>query len=308
MNPESNICPLCSHGSLQDGEYIAHDTSTLEKTVSIRACPACDFAWQWPLQRTSAQSAEIFHSEYQAERKSSYFDKEQRQDISILQLEFLQEIFPQKKNILDIGCGDGSFARKAADLGWAAVGLDPAIPRDIQNAATGSHLKFIQGTLEDLDQNEKFMCVTLWDVVEHLPDPQALLKNAWKLVAPGGWLVLETGNYQSAERLLSGPRWWAWQLDHRWYFSPSTLLEILKPLQFSEHRLAQRVFRPWSEKKPDFKAPSRFHTFLSIIKRPWKLSSTVADHALKRHAASKWPQWAGLSIFTIAIKKPQLDR
>ena len=41
--------------------------------------------------------------------------------------------------------------------------------------------------------------VTLWDVIEHVEDPLGLLISAMAHLRPGGWLVVETGNYQSAD-------------------------------------------------------------------------------------------------------------
>lgn len=305
MNPASQGCPLCQHNPVIDMPCAAHDSERDEKTVSIRACPACNFAWQWPLQRTADQSSSYFQAQYQGERESSYFDKGLRNQISRLQLQFLDELGIEKKTLLDIGCGDGSFATEAAQNGWTALGLDPALPPGIEQNAALAQLSLSSAGLEQLPPEQKFMCVTLWDVVEHLPEPLAVLKNAWERVAPGGWLILETGNYQSTERLLSGSRWWAWQLDHRWYFAPPTLLRLLEPFHYSESRLSNRVLRPWSSYKPAFKAPSLFQTALSVLKRPWKISTTMAEYGARRHAAAKWPQWAGLSIFTIAIKRQQ---
>lgn len=304
MNPASSTCPLCSHNALSHMECSAADASAEGQTVSIRTCPGCHFAWQWPLERTAQQSSAFFQAEYEGERKSSYFDKELRSKISQLQLDFLAELGIEQNTLIDIGCGDGTFATEAAKKGWKALGLDPAIPPGMQEkAALVPNLHLMNGTMDGLDPRAKFMCVTLWDVVEHLPDPEPVLKKAWDLLAPGGWLVLETGNYQSAERLLSGRHWWAWQLDHRWYFSPATLLQLLKPFQYAESRLAKRVFRPWSSGSVHYRPPSRLQTLLSVLKRPWRTSKIIQEHATKRYAASTWPEWAGLPIFTLAIKK-----
>lgn len=303
MNPASSTCPLCQHDAIIDMECIACDADQADKTVSVRTCPACDFAWQWPLKRTVEQSNVFFQNEYKNKREASYFDIHLRTQISNLQLGFLNELDIREKTLLDIGCGDGNFATEAAKNGWTALGLDPAMPAERQQQTALARLKLTSAQLEHLPADEKFMCVTMWDVVEHLPDPEPMLKNAWERVAAGGWLILETGNYQSAERLLSGRGWWAWQLDHRWYFAPPTLLRFLKSFPYSESRLANRVFRPWSAKKPSFRAPSFLQTSLSIIKRPWRISAILSEHGAKRHAAAKWPQWAGLPIFTIAIRK-----
>ncbi len=302
MKPDSIGCPLCGRLEVRNFEAIAHDSDVQDKAIAIRECLKCDFAWQWPLARTTEESKIYFESEYQTERKDSYFDKERRIEIAKLQLGFITELSIKPGTLLDIGCGDGTFANEAAKIGWSVTGIDLVIPEN-PNPTRNGDLHLIGGTTDDLASDRKFMCITLWDVIEHLPDPKRILSEAWEHLLPDGWLIIETGNYQSVDRVLSEHNWWAWQLDHRWYFSPSTLLYLLEPLKFEEAHLAQRVFRPWSREKFDYHSPSKFQTFLSVLKRPLHREVIIREHTAKRNAYSKWPKWAGLEIFTIAIKK-----
>lgn len=303
MNPSSVDCPLCGNSEIRYFMGIAHDSNIHDDSVSIRICESCDFAWQWPLGRSVDQSKDFFLSEYQAGRGASYFDAEARIQIAELQLGFIKELGVRSTTLLDIGCGDGTFGRAAASSGWNVVGIDPAIPPENVAISHNSNPKLIRCTLDQLDPNDKFSCVTLWDVIEHFPEPELLLSNAWGRVLPGGWLIIETGNFQSAERLLAAQNWWAWQLDHRWYFSPTTLLHLLKPLDYSKAVLAKRVFRPWASGRFEYEAPSKLQTVLSVIKRPWRKDGICQEHRIKREAKTRWPEWAGLQIFSIAIQK-----
>ena len=304
MQPGNGMnCPLCEGTDVRGFDARAHDSSVAGKTVAIRACQICDFAWQWPLDRTPGQSKEIFQQEYQAERKGGYFDKDLRSAIASCQFDFVAGLDVQTRTLLDIGCGDGAFARECAKRGWQVMGIDPALPDHLAELHPSGHFGLVKGMPEDLGLGREFACVTLWDVVEHLPDPRPVLQTAWDLLAPGGWLVLETGNYQSAGRLLAGDSWWAWQLDHRWYFSPPTLRVLLEPLGYSELRVADRVLRPWSRALSRIDAPSRAQTLLSLLKRPWRAAAIRSEHAAKREASTRWPQWASLEIFALAIRK-----
>lgn len=303
MNHAGLACPICGTSETHAFECHAHDSASACETVSIRACKACDFAWQWPIHRTTDQSKDFFLAEYQAGKEESYFDKNRRSETAHIQLNFLDTLQIQVPTLLDIGCGDGTFVQEAAKRGWQATGIDPATPRNVISQTT-SNPKLLVGSVDDnIASGEMYMCVTLWDVVEHLPNPEPILQQAWAHVSYGGWLILETGNYQSVERLLSENNWWAWQLDHRWYFAPPTLLHLLKPLGFSDSRLADRTLRPWTNKTAKYAAPSRTQTALSVLKRPWRYKSIVAEHEVKREALHRWPKWAGLQIFTLAVKK-----
>lgn len=295
-------CPLCGNLEIRNFETPAHDSANKSMSVAIRECLKCDFAWQWPLARTTEQSKAYFESAYKSERKSSYFDKAQRQEIAKLQLKFIAELNINPNSLLDIGCGDGTFAKEAASVGWNVTGIDPAIPANA-NQTRNYELNLISGTTDDLGSDEKFMCITLWDVIEHLPDPKSLLIKAWNRLLPNGWLIIETGNYQCVERVLAEQNWWAWQLDHRWYFSPSTLIKLLEPLKYSEARLADKVFRPWSHGSINYDPPSVIQTALSTLKRPLHIKTIINEHNKRRKASSKWKKWAGLEVFTVAFRK-----
>lgn len=306
MDPSSTSCPVCraQGSSLRQIEPIAFDATPPGQSVSIRICDSCDFAWQWPLARDSDASKDYFRSEYEQSRPEGYFDKEQRAKIARMQLDFLEELTGPDRTLLDLGCGDGTFAIHAARSGWETVGLDPAMPIVPSGADDVANLTLRASTIDTLDPLARFSIVTLWDVVEHLPAPGEVLAEAWQRVRPGGWLVLETGNFQSADRLLAGGNWWAWQFDHRWYFSPPTLLKLLETFGYVEKRLADRVLRPWAPTKRGPSAPSRLQTIKSVLKRPWRLPAILAEHGAKRQAVARWPNWAGLPIFVIAVRKP----
>jgi hypothetical protein len=68
----------------------------------------------------------------------------------------------------------------------------------------------------------------MWDVVEHVPDPHALLRRARELLAPGGLLVLETQDVRSPFARLLGRRWHHFKHhEHLFHFSPATIRRLL---------------------------------------------------------------------------------
>ena len=114
--------------------------------------------------------------------------------------------------LLEIGCGEGHFLRRAADQGTRVTGID------ISSAGTRTaRARLGRGTLARADgmrlpcSENAFDCVVAFDVVEHVPDPAAFLHECARVLAPGGALVLTTPNLQSLGRRLKGERWFAWQ-------------------------------------------------------------------------------------------------
>ena len=95
---------------------------------------------------------------------------------------------------LDFGCGSGSSVRAAADLGWAAVGIDmdPAL---VDLGRKELQVDLICGTLPDLNlEGNQFHFCRLRDVIEHLPNPYDVLLDVARLLVPGGIVLIATPN------------------------------------------------------------------------------------------------------------------
>ena len=92
--------------------------------------------------------------------------------------------------MLDIGCGNGMFLRCAKEAGFDAEGIDiseAAVERCEQQG-----LKARCGLIVNLvPEAPTFDCMTMWDVLEHLPDPSEVLARLAKGLRPGGLLVLK---------------------------------------------------------------------------------------------------------------------
>ena len=111
-------------------------------------------------------------------------------------------------HILDLGCGDGLFAHLFAQAGARVTGLDPensAITQATQqitaraalNAYSGPVPTFITGQGEALPlESGSVDVVALLDVIEHLPNPVAVLREVDRVLAPGGALVISTPGWQ----------------------------------------------------------------------------------------------------------------
>ena len=97
--------------------------------------------------------------------------------------------------VLDVGCGGGWFLRAAGDRGWDAVGVDLS-PVAVRRARESLGVDARPGTLEaQRFEPGTFDLVTLWNVLEVIPDPLALLHAVGPLIRPGGVLHLRTQNY-----------------------------------------------------------------------------------------------------------------
>ena len=109
------------------------------------------------------------------------------------------------KTALDVGCGAGLLAEPLARLGGQVTAIDAA-PELIEAArahATGSGLSIDYRAVAVEDLKGKFDLVTSMEVIEHVADPQAFVKDLAARLAPGGLLILSTPNRTAWSKLLT---------------------------------------------------------------------------------------------------------
>ncbi len=99
--------------------------------------------------------------------------------------------------LLDVGCGGGILAEAMAERGAIVMGIDPEI--SVINVAK-EHANFNNiavnyacSAIEDLTENH-FEVITCLEMLEHVANPELIIANAKRLLAPGGYLFLSTIN------------------------------------------------------------------------------------------------------------------
>ncbi len=131
--------------------------------------------------------------------------------------------------LLDVGCGTGGFLNELRqDSGWQVEGVDlNAQATAYARQALG--LTVHQGDLGTLDlPPQSFDVVTMWDVIEHVPDPLDTLKVIARLLKPGGVLLLNTPNARSWQARLWARWWYGWSIPrHLYIFTHHTLEQLL---------------------------------------------------------------------------------
>jgi SAM-dependent methyltransferase len=130
------------------------------------------------------------------------------------------------RRLLDVGCHIGVMIELAQARGWDAWGVEPSVWASEQARARG--LRVITGTLDHAAIPENYFdVVTMWDVIEHLTDPAAEIRNVQRLLKPGGIFAIHTIDIESLFARLMGPRW-PWLMEmHLYYFSSRTLSKML---------------------------------------------------------------------------------
>jgi 2-polyprenyl-6-hydroxyphenyl methylase / 3-demethylubiquinone-9 3-methyltransferase len=109
------------------------------------------------------------------------------------------------KSALDIGCGAGLLCEPLARLGAAVTGVDAAAENVSAAAAhaegVGLDIRYMAGEVGALDIGT-FDLVTCAEVIEHVADKSAFLRDVAARLAPDGLLVMSTPNRTTASRVL----------------------------------------------------------------------------------------------------------
>jgi len=109
--------------------------------------------------------------------------------------QFLRRFSAYTGRLLDVGCGVGFFVKVARDVGWDAHGseISPIAVRIGREQLGLAQLHV--GRIQDAGfAQSSFDVITLWDVIEHIPDPVSLLIELRRLLRVGGLLFVQTPN------------------------------------------------------------------------------------------------------------------
>lgn len=137
--------------------------------------------------------------------------------------------WPGVGRMLDFGCGGGSFLGRMADLGWDVTGIDCS-PAAVRAVTTGLGLNAVVGTLPHPDlRPSTFEVVTMWHSLEHVHDPLAVVREAYRLLIPGGRLVVSCPNIDSWAFRRYAESWFGLDVPrHLTHFTPKTLTLMLQ--------------------------------------------------------------------------------
>lgn len=141
-------------------------------------------------------------------------------------LSLMAKHLPRRGRLLDVGAATGYFIDLANKNGWSAQGID--ISAHAANEARRRGLLVEAATLESFRAADSaFAAVTMWDVLEHLPDPAAAVQKIHALLQPGGLLAINTPDSSSLWARLWRGKWQALVPPEHMILFTKRSLEIL---------------------------------------------------------------------------------
>jgi SAM-dependent methyltransferase len=150
----------------------------------------------------------------------------------------LKKLHPKNGKLIEIGSGMGFLLQTFRNDGWEVLGVEP--DRGACNYAKEYlHVPAVCGLLNDADIPDGACDVVLMmHVIEHVPDPLGLLQEIYRVLKPGGHLVMETPRYDSLMFKILGRRERSVGCDgHLYFFTTDTLRKIYEKAGFRQVRL-----------------------------------------------------------------------
>ena len=194
---EEASCPICPE---PPGPKLIFRTGN---GIGFWKCPICDIQFASP-RFTKESLLKIYENESFADL--SFYDdwtynnwkKENLHRSYItqkLKLHTLKRFLNENDRILDVGCGPGLFCLEASKNGLNAEGIEPSrMLVDIGRNKLNIDIHY--GLLEDFRPTYKFNGITIWDVLEHIPNPVEILTKSYDLMEDDGYLFVQVPNYE----------------------------------------------------------------------------------------------------------------
>ncbi len=194
-------------------------------------CRHCNLIYMNPIEKVS-KTNEYYHKAKNTHAptiRESYLKTAESQ-VSIVQK------YATGKRILDIGCAQGFFLYNASKAGYTTKGIEIS-----QDAATYAVKEFgldIEAkSFEEIRFPENYFdAVTLWQVLEHVPYPLTVLREAHRILKPEGLLVVSTPNIEGIPAKILRRKWWDIKRLHVNQFSTRTLGDTIQNAGFRNTR------------------------------------------------------------------------
>ncbi|MBE8727623.1 class I SAM-dependent methyltransferase [Flavobacterium hungaricum] len=182
---------------------------------------------------------------------------------------------PQKGRILDIGAGTGDFLLTAKNNGWETIGAEPS--EKAKNIAKQKGISFVEeiSTLE----NGSFDVITMWHVLEHVPDLDAQIQELKRLLKPTGTLIIAVPNFKSFDANHYQTFWAAYDVPiHFWHFSKKAIQLLFERVDMKLEKVLPMKFDSFyvsllSEKYKTGKM-NYIKALIIGLKSNWKAGST----------------------------------
>lgn len=202
-------CPACHEQRTEEliplriDEYrLGSELIRLPKDgINLVRCPRCSLLFKDVLPTPDSLSRR-FARDVESVWSSEYRFQDEKHLIADL-------IDTPSADVLDVGASDGSFLEALSGCGGRRSALDVVVHPELPARISGESIKGFIDEPEIHWQERPYDVATAFDVIEHLYDPDQAFVNLRRFVKPGGFVIVETGDSESAwPRMFGIGSWW----------------------------------------------------------------------------------------------------
>lgn len=151
-------------------------------------------------------------------------------------LRLIESFENSERTVLDIGAGTADFLIVAKNAGWKTTGIEP---NELAKQNASEKGIALLASLKDIE-GQKFDVITLWHVLEHLPDLENDIERISQLLNENGTLVVAVPNFKSFDAGYYGKFWAAFDVPrHLWHFSKTAIEKL-----FQKHQMKLMEIKP----------------------------------------------------------------
>jgi 2-polyprenyl-3-methyl-5-hydroxy-6-metoxy-1,4-benzoquinol methylase len=231
-------CDVC-HGEFGRPKFLIEGTK-----YSIVECAQCGLGMLFPTP-TNGELKSFYPEDYYGNEGSKFSGLIEPlvRMVGIRRAWFVARQIRRQGRVLDVGCGRGITLGALADSGFETHGFEVSsqavqgIDRRVQTR--------IATSLEAAQYPDQFFDgIIIWHVLEHVLNPSAVLREARRILKPGGTIIVAVPNFSSLQARWSGPAWF--HLDpprHLFHFPLAALERLLTDSGFecqSSHHFSLR--------------------------------------------------------------------
>jgi SAM-dependent methyltransferase len=225
MYDQLQTCPLCGSKN-HKSNLIIDDHAYSKESFSLSKCLDCGFLFTNPI----PSDLSLYYSENEYISHKTKFKsitdiayKLVRNYSFKYKYNLIREDLP-KGSLLDIGCGTGEFLRYIRKKGWVIAGVEKS---DSARTAAEKTLGITIGT--DLyNTTTQYDIITLWHVLEHLPQLSNVMEKLRSSIKPTGYIFFALPNHTSFDADHYKEYWAGYDVPrHLYHFNQETFQKLM---------------------------------------------------------------------------------
>ena len=230
-------CPLCGEERAPEHFITCRDHLVSGDTFNVVQCVSCSLLFVNPRPRP-----EVLANYYQSEEYISHTDNKRSLQDRIYHMVrkrmlrrkklLVEKLLSPPRRILDVGCGTGAFLGAIKNADNETIGFEPNPLAREKAREKGLNIMGEARELENFPKDH-LQLITLWHVLEHLPDFPEKIQLFHSMLDRGGYLVLAVPMWQSFDAGFYRQDWAAWDVPrHLFHFHEETLVNACRNAGF----------------------------------------------------------------------------